>query len=77
MADLPRKSIDEILRDGTAIDAALQKAFENAMRRHKQAGHPLVVWKDGQIAWIPPEEIPALPEEDSVSSPTGRNSGGG
>jgi hypothetical protein len=64
MPNLPKKSIDEILREGTAIDAALRRAFEKAMRQHKQAGQPVVVWKDGRVTWIPPEEIPVFPETD-------------
>jgi hypothetical protein len=64
MPDLPKKSIDEIFREGTAIDAALRRAFEKAMRQHKQAGQPVVVWKDGRVTWIAPEEIPVFPERD-------------
>ena len=35
----------------------LKKAVQEALVRHKQAGNPIVVWRDGKIVWIKPEEI--------------------
>jgi hypothetical protein len=32
--------------------------------RHKRLGQPIVVWEDGQVKWIPPEDIP---EQDPVT----------
>lgn len=52
------KSIDEIFKEGTPIDGALKKAVQEALIRHKQAGNPIVVWRDGKIVWLKPEEIP-------------------
>jgi hypothetical protein len=49
--------IDAVCKDRRAIDAALDRAERNARLRHKQLGVPLVIWRDGQIAEIPPEEI--------------------
>ena len=51
------KSIDEIFKEGSLIDNALKKAVQEALVRHKQAGNPIVVWRDGKIVWIKPEEI--------------------
>ncbi len=31
---------------------------QEALMRHKQAGNPIVVWRDGKIVWLKPEEIP-------------------
>ena len=42
---------------GTPIDEALNRGVREAVKRHKQLGLPLVVWRDGKVAWIPPEEI--------------------
>jgi hypothetical protein len=25
---------------------------------HKRAGNPIAVWRDGQVVWLSPEEIP-------------------
>ena len=52
------KSIDEIFKEGSLIDNALKKAVQEALVRHKQAGNPIVVWRDGKIIWLKPEEIP-------------------
>ncbi len=52
------KSIDEIFRDGSLIDKALKKAVQEALALHKQTGNPIVVWRDGKIVWLKPEEIP-------------------
>ena len=48
-----RKLFDE----GTAIAQAMNAAVREAVLQHKQKGLPLVVWRDGKVAWIPPEEI--------------------
>ena len=52
------KSIDEIFKEGSLIDNALKKAVQEALVRHKHAGNPIVVWRDGKIVWLKPEEIP-------------------
>lgn len=52
------KTIDEIFKEGSPIDKALKKAVQEALVRHKQAGNPIVVWRDGKIVWLKPEEIP-------------------
>jgi hypothetical protein len=50
--------IDELFAEGTPIDAALQRAVRKALWQHKQLGNPICTWRDGQVVWIPPEEIP-------------------
>ncbi len=54
------KSIDEIFKEGTLIDNALKEAVQEALVRHKQAGNPIVVWRDGKIVWLKSEEIPVV-----------------
>ena len=56
------KSIRDILLEGTSAEQAMQAAVRQALRRHKQAGNPVCEWRDGQVVWIPPEEI-VIPEE--------------
>jgi len=51
VADLPR------------IARALRLAGREALRDHKLAGNPVAVWRNGRVEWIPPEEIPDLPDE--------------
>ncbi len=64
----PAVDIDQICRDGTEIDAAVERAGREARLKHKQLGVPIVVWRDGKVVEIPPEEIVVdPPEADSES----------
>ena len=56
-----RRDIAKIFREGTLIDKALERAAREAMRAHKRAGVPLVVWRDGKVAYVEPEEFGRLP----------------
>ena len=42
---------------GKIVEDAGRKAARAAKLLHKQTGHPIVVWKDGKVVEIPPEEI--------------------
>ena len=53
----PTVDVDQICREGTAIDRAVEQAARDARLLHKKMGVPLVVWRDGQVVEIPPEEI--------------------
>jgi hypothetical protein len=46
----------------TDLGEALRLSARDAYIRHKQAGVPLVVWRDGQIVHVPPDEIVVPPE---------------
>ena len=49
--------IDRAFSEGTPIDEALEAGVREALRRHKQAGKPIVVWQDGKICWIAAADI--------------------
>jgi len=51
------KDIAQIFEEGTLIDEALAQGAQEALRIHKQAGLPIVVWENGKTVWIPAEEI--------------------
>ena len=53
------KDIDAAFADGRPIDRALALGVQEAVRRHKLLGNPIAVWQDGQVRWLPPDEIPA------------------
>jgi monomeric isocitrate dehydrogenase len=59
MEELNKQEIDDIFREGTPIDKALREGVRKALIRHKEAGNPVVVWRDGKIVWLKPEEIAA------------------
>ncbi len=43
-------------RDAEVIRIASRKAIESAIRLHKGLELPMAVWKDGQPAWVSPDE---------------------
>jgi len=45
------------VEDHQVIDEALKQGVREAMLRHKQAGLPVVIYRDGQTVWIQPEEL--------------------
>lgn len=52
-----RDHIKEILADKERIKAAVENAVREAVRKHKQAGNPVVAIKDGKMVWLQPDEI--------------------
>ena len=46
-----------MLEDRGLILKALQKGVDEAMIRHKQAGLPVVIYRDGKTVWIKPEDL--------------------
>lgn len=53
-----RPDVDALMRDHAVVGAALGKAVRKALLEHKQLGHSVVVWQDGRVVVLPPEEIP-------------------
>lgn len=51
------KDIDRIFEEGTSIDEALGQAVREALRVHRQAGNPVVIYRDGRTVWVSVEEI--------------------
>lgn len=51
------KSIGELFAEGTPIDEALRAAARDARALHKRLGHALIVWQNGRVVAIPPEDI--------------------
>jgi len=38
-------------------EKALQEAVAEVIADHKRTGDPLIVWRDGKVAHVPPEQI--------------------
>lgn len=49
--------VGTIVRDDEAVEAALAAGVRDALRRHLQAGQPVVEWRDGKSVWLGPDEI--------------------
>jgi hypothetical protein len=51
------RDIPRLFEDDQAIEDALATGVRQALREHKQAGVPVVEWRDGRVVVVPPEEI--------------------
>ncbi len=49
--------IEEAIANPEKITKALVKAVRDALLKHKRAGNPVVIWRNGKIVWLKPEEI--------------------
>jgi hypothetical protein len=65
--------IDEVWQDDARMQGALDHAFRNAVRRHRAASVPMVMWQDGEVREVSPFDIP-LP--DDPTQPPGRRAVG-
>jgi hypothetical protein len=63
MDDTSRKDISTLFEEVRPIEQALRRGVRKALMAHKAAGHPVVVWRDERVVWIPAEEI-EIPNED-------------
>ncbi len=61
-ADHP-KDIGKIFRDGTLIEKAVKEAALEAKRTHQRLGLPAAVWRDGQVVWVPADELESESDE--------------
>ncbi|MEK6726616.1 MAG: hypothetical protein AABY54_08735 [Deltaproteobacteria bacterium] len=52
-----RDRISEIFENKEKITQALADGVHEALLRHKQAGNPVVIWRDGKTVWLKPEDI--------------------
>lgn len=57
MSEKPKRDIDEIFASGVEVDQAVQEAFLDAVRRHRIEGRKMVIWRDGQVCLVSPEEF--------------------
>ena len=64
------KDVRAIMLDGITIQRAQRESWIKSLDRHKRLGNPIVVWRDGKVVWIPPEEI-QIPDEapDAQANP--------
>lgn len=46
------------------IEEVYARAVGRALAVHKALGLDTVVWRDGQVVHVPPEELPDLPPEE-------------
>jgi hypothetical protein len=52
---------EELMQQADKVTAACQEAVREALWVHKQLGQSIVVWRDGRVVIVPPEEIDVDP----------------
>ena len=58
MKKVETRSISERMNDNALVLNAMDKAVHEALRVHKLLGQAIVVWEDGKVKIVPPDEIP-------------------
>jgi hypothetical protein len=53
-----KDKITEAFTNPERITKALTQGVRNALLQHKQAGNPIIIWRDGKSIWIKAEDIP-------------------
>ena len=52
------ETLEALFSDDTRIDALAKEAVRDALREHKRKGQSVVVWQDGKVVTLAPEDIP-------------------
>ncbi len=53
-----RKDVNRILvEDGHVINDALKQGVRDAMLRHKEAGLPVLIYREGKAVWVMPQDL--------------------
>jgi hypothetical protein len=52
-----RDKIKEAFANPEKITEALAQGVRDALLKHKQAGNPIIVWRDGKAVWIDSGDI--------------------
>ncbi len=53
------RALNERVANIPRIREAMGLAIRDALLQHSRAGNPIAVWRDQQVVWIQPEDIPA------------------
>jgi len=67
MPNEPARDAGEIAVSDATVGDAIDRAFREALERHRQAGVEVVLWENGQIVYRDAGEV--LAELDSRRSP--------
>jgi len=62
MSEKKSPDVAAVLAEAEKVEAAVQAAVRDALAAHKRAGNSIVVWENGQVVWIPPDQIEIFEE---------------
>jgi hypothetical protein len=71
MSQSEYSDIAQRIRDGGLIDRAMVAARHRVIRRHRQLGVPLAVWKDGHVVLLAPDSAEVLEAQMNDNSAAG------
>lgn len=55
--EAPKNVTRIFVEEGHLIDEALKQGVRDAMLRHKAAGLPVVIYRDGKTVWVMPQDL--------------------
>jgi hypothetical protein len=55
------ENLNRLAQETADVEAAARRAARKALQDHKRTGDPIVVFKDGEVRWIPADEIRVPP----------------
>ena len=55
---IEKNSHDLLTRYSAEISEACERAVREALQKHKAAGNPIAVYRDGEVVLLQPDEIP-------------------
>ena len=56
-AETPKDVNRIFVEDGHLIDEALKQGVRDAVLRHKKAGLPVLIYRDGKAVWVMPQDL--------------------
>lgn len=51
-------ALEALFRDDARLDHLAKEAVRDVLRQHKRRGQSVVVWQDGKVVTLAPEDIP-------------------
>jgi len=57
MADERKRTISEMVADSELMTEAIRQGIREELLAHARAGNSVPVSENGQIVWLPPDEI--------------------
>lgn len=48
---------DLLVKYRKPVDRAIRNGVREALRKHRQAGNPVAIWRNGKVVLLQPEEI--------------------
>lgn len=65
MAPIDERDISAIFDEGSAVDEAMRKGWQRAVRRHRRLDIPLLVSENGRIVELDPFEV-EIPDSEAT-----------